>query len=208
MMSALIQCILSMNCSGFQIINLVLDIMAPIVLEIIFIGLVFDHLIDIREKRRWSLAKFILFSRLIRIQDELLLDLVPATERKASLTNIKCGPIVVDMLFDWKQHSPDFVSLRKSLTPYIDLRSMFLISKISTEREKINQILQAHSAHIEPELFGILLEIDSNLSRAETIGSFTDHNEVEFADAIYTIILAVVNLRKWLLQSKEIILVP
>ena len=204
-MSALIKCLFVSACSGSDIFYLLLDVVAPIILEIIIIGLLFDRIMDFRERKKWSLAKFILLSRLLRIQDELLLNLVPSEKRKASLTTINCGPIAVDTLFEWAEDHPNLMEVRQALGPYINMRLVFLSSKIVSKREQINEIIQAHSVHIEPELFGILLEMDSDLSQAETISSFSDtENSAEIIEAVYAIILSALKLQEWLIESKEI----
>lgn len=204
-MSALFKCLFVSACSTSNILYLLLDVLAPIVLEIIIIGLLFDRLMDLRERKKWALAKYILLSRLLRIQDELLLDLVPSEKRKASLTTITCGPIAVDLLFDWLEDHPSLIEVRQALDSYINMRLVFLSSKIVHKREQINEIIQAHSVHIEPELFGILLEIDTDMSQAETIRSFSGtENSSEFIDAVYVIIVSVLKLQKWLVESKEI----
>jgi hypothetical protein len=204
-MSALIKCLFVSACSGSDIFYLLLDVVAPIILEIIIIGLLFDRIMDFRERKKWSLAKYILLSRLLRIQDELLLNLVPSEKRKASLTTINCGPIAVDMLFEWAEDHPNLMEVRQALDPYINMRLVFLSSKIVSKREQINEIIQAHSVHIEPELFGILLEMDSDLSQAETISSFSDtENSAVIIEAVYAIILSALKLQAWLIESKEI----
>lgn len=204
-MSNLIKCLFVSTCSGSDIFYLLLDVIAPIALEIIIIGLLFDRLMDFRERKKWLLAKYVLLSRLVRIQDELLLNLVPSEKRMASLTTINCGPIAVDLLFKWAENHPNLLELRQALRPYINMRLGFLNSKITSKREQINEIIQAHSIHMEPELFGILLEIDADLAQAETIVSFSDMgNSEEFIEAVYAIILSAIKLQEWLIESKEI----
>lgn len=207
-MTHIIHC-LSSGCCLQEILLSVLDVIGPIVLEILIISILFDRIVRMREQQKWKPAQSVLFARLIRLQDSLLLDLVPDTQRKAVVHAVRCGDITVDTLFDWLEPNPDLKMIRRDLDNYVDSQREFLAETASMGRNNLNQVIQAHASHIEPELFGLLLDVDTWAARLQATASLpgvSKDSTEDLAQMTIELIRSTLRLRDWVFHRRDIVM--
>ncbi len=206
-MSNLMCCLLS-GCSMRQIISLVLDLMAPIALEILFISILFGWIVKMLERRRWEPATRILYARVIRLQDSLLLDLIPDSQRRVGVHTVRCGDIAVDTLFEWSEPSPDLEMVHRQLGDYVTRCRNLLVERLPIQRNDLNHVIQAHASHMGPELFRLLLDVDTSAARLQRISSLwtrAENDADELTDETFRLIQNTLRLREWLFERDEVV---
>ncbi len=203
-MSDIINCI-TYGCTPGKFVLALLDLLVPVLLDIVIIGLLFDKFMDWREKSQWKHATWVLYARLIKLQDNLLQVLVPDSQRDTTVKTIRSGDTEVDTLFEWHEPNPNFELIEQELVGYLDAYEDLIRDRVSLERNNLNLVIQAHGNHIDGQLFGLILDLDTSMTRFQSIASLDKRSgNQHLSEVAFSLIKDTANLRDWILQRKEI----
>jgi hypothetical protein len=185
---------------------LLLDIVGPVILDVVVIGFVFDQLLKYRERRRWRPAKRVLQARLAKLQDEIRLELVPTEFKRPEVREAHFGGMRITLLFQWRSSEMESDHILAALDNYLRIKRETVHSTMVEMRFQVNQIITAHASHLEPQQWNWLLRIDSgssDLAAATATGKRLEENGKMAASVAKSLIDQCTEISKTLRAAED-----
>jgi len=164
-----------------------------------------DRLLRIREERKWTPAKGIIYSSMLETADRLLLWLLPAHFREDSSKVYTFGPRTVRTLF--VPGDVGLLDLRRVLRREARSRQL-LISAVTNDAMASLRYAATNIPDLvlAPEFYHSVLDIENHLS---ALSSLTDtdglksESEEDYAEVASRLAMKLLSLRAWLLTQAD-----
>lgn len=204
-MSKIIKCIFQYECCTVSSFFWdLLDIISPIILEIIIISILFNAIINYKEKLKWKPVVSALYTRLIKFQDDILMELIPITYRSSDIKIIKIDNLETETLFNWKEKNNNIETIAADFLKLKDYETEIFKKKIISYKNLIKSIFKSEVIYLSPKIIKSIIEIENSINSFEIIINLKDISRESFIGSYKNLILCINSLREILRDVNNI----